>query len=455
MPKFSKTYGIAMTALSLALVVALVAMAFVNAGLRTAAREARQEADGLRLALAAYGEADPALPASAQGDAPEGRADLLARVNGQDISLYEALGEYQSQAYYARMFGAGDEELNQLKADIAEGYVRYAILLAKCSELGFDVLTSEEYQRIGQEAQARYDEMFSYYLSDSVQGGMDEEEARAQTLALFAEQSYTVEALIDELCKGMILDRLYAHLTEGIELTEEALQRYYDQKLAADRQTFDESPLSFEYAVSENLVYTYVPKGFRSIKQILIRLTDEEEQRVADIGARLASIALEEQTPALEAERQALEAEEASIYAAYDERVIQIQSRLNAGESFELLIEEFGEDENMLAEPYRTGGYPVSADAQLVEAELVSAAMALTRPGEVSGPVRDRTGIHFLRYEGEVAPGAIPLAQVRDALSEEALIALRQTAYDQIVDAWYAQAQIELFLENLTEQTEQ
>ena len=73
-------------------------------------------------------------------------------------------------------------------------------------------------------------------------------------------------------------------------------------------------------------------------------------------------------------------------------------------------------------------------------------------PGEISGPVRDGTGIHFLRYEGEVAPGAIPLSQVRDALSEEALIARKQAAYDEAVAAWYAEAQVELYLENLTEQ---
>lgn len=62
--------------------------------------------------------------------------------------------------------------------------------------------------------------------------------------------------------------------------------------------------------------------------------------------------------------------------------------------------------------------------------------MLLENVGDVSEPVVSGSGVHLIRYESDVTPGAVPLEQVRDALVEEALTTLQEEYYLQQLDAW-------------------
>ena len=99
----------------------------------------------------------------------------------------------------------------------------------------------------------------------------------------------------------------------------------------------------------------------------------------------------------------------------------EIQARIDAGEDFQALIDEYGEDPGMQDEPTATVGYYVSADSTVWDTAFRDAAMLLANVGDISEPVLGMSGIHIIRYEGDVTPGAVPLEEVRGQLFDEAL----------------------------------
>ena len=115
-----------------------------------------------------------------------------------------------------------------------------------------------------------------------------------------------------------------------------------------------------------------------------------------------------------------------------------IQTRLDAGEDFQALIDEYGEDPGMQNEPTASVGYYVSADSTTWDTAFRDAAMLLSNVGDVSEPVLGMSGVHIIRYESDVTPGPVPLEEVRDRLYDEALTTLREENYAALLSEWVA-----------------
>ena len=69
---------------------------------------------------------------------------------------------------------------------------------------------------------------------------------------------------------------------------------------------------------------------------------------------------------------------------------------------------------------------------------LRDAAMLLENVGDVSEPVLGMSGVHIIRYESDVTPGAVPLEDVRDELYDEDLTTLREENYTALLEEWVA-----------------
>ena len=126
----------------------------------------------------------------------------------------------------------------------------------------------------------------------------------------------------------------------------------------------------------------------------------------ADIDAARAEIETAEKTVA-DAETACLD----SVKAKTDE----IYQKLSEGADFADLIAEYGEDPGMQNEPTATRGYYVCADSENWDKNFTAGAMALQNVGDVSEtPVISTSGVHIIRYESDVTPGAVPLENIRD-----------------------------------------
>lgn len=374
---------------------------------------------------------------------------VLAVVNGVQVSVDEVEREFQDNAAFYRESGQSDAEINKLKEELARECVMNELLRQKAAELGLDRFSEEELASYRADAENQYDNMLTYYMDYFADDSLTEDEVREQTVAYFTESGYTVDSILSQQLRDAAQDRLYEQITQTVEMTEDELQAYYDQRVAADRQEFTENVYAFEYALSGESVVTYVPAGFRAVRALLVRFSDEDTMKMFDLTQRREELMADESS-----NREALAEVDAQIEqaTAFTREVMSgIQARLSAGEDFMTLMKEFNEDVSAEMEPFASQGSYVSADSVVWPAEFVQAAMALQKPGDVSQPVTVYYGMYLIRYEGEVPEGPVAIDKVHDALMREAVETKKQDAYQEQIDQWYAQADITLYLDHLTE----
>ena len=176
-----------------------------------------------------------------------------------------------------------------------------------------------------------------------------------------------------------------------------------------------------------------------SLNEQLLAATDDdpaEGEEAADPAALETQIAAQE--AAIAAAEEALQPLADACFADVQDTLDEIQSRLDAGEDFQTLIDEYGEDPGMQSEPTATVGYYVSADSTTWDTAFRDAAMLLSNVGDISEPVLSMSGVHIIRYESDVTPGPVPLDDVHDQLFDEALTAAREEHYGALLDEWVA-----------------
>ena len=379
--------------------------------------------------------------------APEG---VLAVINGRAYSAEDVQAEFD---YYAAMYEAYglSDEIEALKDDIIEYYVQYYVQLDAARQLGLDEFSDEELEEISARAQETYDATLAEYMASFAEEGVSEEDVRAATVLFLEGNAYTPESVMQSLVDSEIMERYYDYVTADVEVDIEA---QYDRLVAEQKADYDADPMNFEYDVMYEGDIYYIPEGFRAVYHILLLLDDADAGTLADLQGRQREIGMEmdaedADTAALGAELESIDEQIDELCAPLRERADEIYARLEAGENFFDLMDEYGEDPGMREEPYRTKGYYVSADSAMWVEEFRDAAMALEKEGDVSGPVLTSYGIHLIMHGGELASGAVPLEGVREALTETALTDAQQAAYSAAVEAAVEAADIVVYPENV------
>ncbi len=122
-----------------------------------------------------------------------------------------------------------------------------------------------------------------------------------------------------------------------------------------------------------------------------------------------------------------------------------VLDRLNAGEDFDALMKEVGQDPGMQQEPAMTDGYYVSAESTDWVAEFRDAAMSLQKVGDISEPVETSYGLHIIRYNSDVTPGAADFEAVKEGLREQALADKKSAEFERVTEEWYTAANVKLY----------
>ena len=102
----------------------------------------------------------------------------------------------------------------------------------------------------------------------------------------------------------------------------------------------------------------------------------------------------------------------------------------------------------MQNEPTKTRGYYVSSASTTWDQHFTDGAMALENVGDVSEkPVISSSGVHIIRYESDVTPGAVALEDIHDALYDQTLEEKKSEHFDSELDAWVEALKPEYHLE--------
>ena len=357
-------------------------------------------------------------PVLAEGDDAAG---VLAIVNGQALPIAEAQAQFDDYAPFFVSFGQGDA-LDALRREIARAAVRRALILEDCRRLGIE---ADEHDRADLRAQADADYAAMLAAQCDIQPGTDAGLRLAAAEETLTKSNITAASLYARALDDLLIAQHYAFIADGVSVSESELRAAYDERCAAQKAAYAQSPAQFERAMLENEIVCFIPDGARRIRHILI-LADTDDQ------AALSEL-LAQKTDANAAE---IDAQIATLAAPLLERADMLRARLDAGESFASLMAEYRDDPRIRPSPFTGGEYGYVAESGCVwDDALRAAALALTETGDVSAPVVTPLGVHLIQHAGDMTAGAVDFESVRIRLEEELTAQARERAYEDRVAA--------------------
>ena len=362
---------------------------------------------------------------------------VVAEFEGGQLLSSEVIPEYNDQLTTQIFAGhdaseVAEETLNQVLQRMAGD----KIIAARAAQMGMTALSEADLSAIEQQAAESYEQQLSDYMTFVGEPGQTREEA-AQSLA--EESGVTLESVTDALKRDLWSRKFYDHIVAEVDVSDEEVQACYDALLSRQKETYAVYPDEFEYAHQTGELIVYRPEGYRAVRDILIPFEGEDARTAASLTEQI------ELGEADEGVREQLEA----LYAPLEKKAQQAQQKLADGADFSALMDEFGCDAVLQAEPMRSEGYYVSDHSYINSVEYVEGSMMLEQPGQVSAPLRSVFGVHLVQYIGDVAPGEVPLEEVADAVRAEALKQKQAAYYDQQRQALLEAAQVKYYPERL------
>ncbi len=412
---------------------------------------------------------------------------VVATYDGGEITQADVMGNFNSQySYMSQMYAMYGmnmtaDVVEDMKKTVVEDAVQ-SVAIAKQLESRGIKLDDEKMAEVESETDEHYQEVYDALLPKA-DGKTDEVKAKQTEYNIYS-MGYTRDAIYHTELTNANYELIEQTLRDEItEVTDEQLQAAYDEKVASDEETYSASAGSFGSAMtSDSNIVCWIPEGYRTVKHILVKpeedvlnavtdarnavtsaesnleslrgeldaLNDKDAETAEDAEATEAAEPTEAPRTAediqadidaaeanLETLRADVEKAEADCLASVKDKTDEIYAKIEGGEDFAALIEEYGEDPGMKNEPSKTRGYYVSSASTNWDKNFTAGAMALENVGDVTQtPVISTSGVHIIRYESDVTPGAVPLEDVHDALYEDTLDDMKSEHFNTELKSW-------------------
>ena len=361
---------------------------------------------------------------------------VVAEFEGGQLLSNEVIPEYNDQLTTQIFSGhSADEVAEDTLNRVLKKLAGDKLIALRAAELGLTELNDADLAQIRQQATDNYETQLEDYIAFSE----NPNETRESATAKLAEEGVTLESVIESLKQSWWTQKYFEHIVKDVTVTDEEVQACYDALLAKQREEYTAYPEDFEYAHTAGELIVFRPEGYRAVRDILVPFTPEDAEVVATLTEQI-----ELGTANADAKSQI-----DAMYETLNATVQEVQDKLNAGQSFAALMEEYGCSPALKEEPLRSEGYYINAKSFVNSLEYVEGSMMLEQPGQVSAPLRGPAGLHLVEYIGDVAPGEVPLADIRDAVAAAALKQKQTEYYEQQRDALLEAAQVKYYPERL------
>ncbi len=359
-------------------------------------------------------------------------------VNGLPIMVSELQEAYQAYAQQYQMYGIDltDAENQQALANMVISLLfQDKLIQQKAAELGLDVFTQEEEQEIQEQAQATYDQMLQLYLSYMSDESKTEEENRQAVAQQLEAMGYTVDALAENSRVTQVSARVYDYATQDVEIPEAAVQTAYDQGVEDAKARYAQDLTAYGTDRDSGAILYYTPAGYRTVKHILVMF--DQAQELKELRETLASLSPEDE------EYAQTQAQIDELMAQVQPKLDEIQQKIDAGEDFQTLIDEYGEDGGMKSGTTAETGYYLCEGNTTFVPEFAQEGMALEKVGDVSQPVLTDYGFHIIRYNSDVPEGTVPYEEIHDDIQAQLLDEAMAAAYSNMINEWADSAVVE------------
>ena len=454
-------------------------------------------------------------------DAELDGAQVVAKVNGTDITKAEWLNyrdymvAYEQQymmQYYGMSMPIDDEYMAAYGESALEQLIESVVIEDKLEELGLEPLPEEDAAEVESYADSMVD-MYKMLLRFQNHPELETVEEEAERLAAaaqenpdevtepvatvtdaeldemltaeLAETGYTRDYFVQTKTYNMQHEKLMAHTSADVAVTDEQVKTEFDNLVAAQKTSFDETPTLYAAYEQNAMDLYYAPAGYRGVKNLLIGFSAEKQAEIDELKNALTTAqtllengntqleemkaedisVLDEEGKKLYDEQMAtLETQVADAQATIDETqpkldaateaayaealpiVEEVMAKLEAGETFDALMETYGTDGGMTVEPNKSRGYLVCDGLTMFVQEFQDAAMALANVGDVSEPVKTEFGYHILQYATDIAAGEVEFTdELKTTLYDTLLTQAQEAAYEAAVTQWVSSAKVETF----------
>ena len=281
-------------------------------------------------------------------------------------------------------------------------------------------------------------------------------------------------------------DLLKEYATKDVAVSDDEVKAEFDSRVASQKESFDANPALYAQYMNNGTDCYYVPAGYRGVKNLLIKISDEKSSEISDLNSAVTTAqstiddaqsqldelsaedtsaydeeALASYNAQVEALKEQIDTAQATLtesqakleettLAAYSEIEATAQEALDkalAGEDFDTLIETYGEDTGMNSEPNKSRGYLVCEGLSLYEHSFQDAAMALEKVGDViTELVKTSYGYHILQYATDVAEGEVEYTEeIKSDIHAEMLEDAQDAAYDAAITQWVSEAEVKTY----------
>lgn len=361
---------------------------------------------------------------------------VVAEFQGGQLLSNEVIGEYNDQLTSQIFSGhSADEVAEETLNRVLKKLTGDKLIAQRATELGLTELSEADLTQIRQQAAANYETQLADYVAFSDDPGETRESAAKKLEA----EGVTLESVVESLKQSWWSQKYFEHIVKDVTVTDDEIQACYDALLTAQREEFTAYPEDFEYAHANGELVVFRPEGYRAVRDILVSFSAADADVVATLTEQI------ELGTADENAREQIDA----MYETLNDTVKEVQDKLNDGQPFESLMDAYGCSPALKDGQMRSEGYFITAGSFYNSLEFVEGSMMLEQPGQVSAPLRSPYGLHLVQYVGDVTPGEVPLADVRDAVAAEALKQKQNEYYEQQRDALLEAAQVKYYPERL------
>ncbi len=339
-----------------------------------------------------------------------GEAVYQSQIDSVTASVTESMGRLG--------LDTSDEEIASAISDVAQRQVIEDRLLSQdMTAQGMYDLTQEDENTVAQAAKQTVEAMLAEYTA--YYASLAQEDANAQTTAARQAQAamevagYTEDFFKSYYRNVLASERYEAWLVRNDpEITQEEIEAAYRQRTDESKSLYAQDIPAFETALASGEEIWYRPAGYRAVLQIMLSAQGETDDE------KLASVS---------------------------EKTSDIYDRLEAGETFESLISQYGEDPSFADPAFIETGYQVHPDSILWEEAFVQAAFAdeLAKPGDVSQPHVFGDNVCILYYLKDMDGGTAELTEsLREALRADLYAQQVESRLEERIETLEAEAEI-------------
>lgn len=374
---------------------------------------------------------------------------VVATVDGVEIKRWEVDLQFeQNIANYTAIDGIdpvnNPQHRQAIRESILEELITDTAINLEAEEMGYG-LTDAEKAEVDAEYAAMRERAVASYAEEE---GGDLKKGEKAYLEYLKENYLTEEALINNMYNVKMRTKLSDDMYADIVSSSTEVEEYYQQKVESDKAAYSADLSAYEKDNAyDSLMVMYHPENYVRFKQVFIAMPEKEGVEYTELRAELSEVDTEltimsvqkgEEDSAVKRLRERKAKLEEKIEKVRQDGLGQIRekaeellARAQAGEDFDALVAQYGEDTGMMSDPYKTYGYLICEKSEDYDPVIRDAVLALDGVGAVSSELTETDyGYHIFLIADEIEKGPRPLEEVRALIEEIVLMPQRQDVFN-------------------------